>query len=242
MDLKTTLKEKGLLTPSIVPMPEGAEWLWQLYIDGEPVDMAKVHHVALKSKFGVMNFGADIQTHRNSFAFEEVSHGGSIIIPFVCLNDRQIVTPPSHFNQVLVGVIEQCRPKQGGVVLNCPRGFVGDSQAEDHEGGARRELNEETGMSGQLILLPGHPLNPNSALFETGPDDGCRVYGLCLGPNQVAVNNDGSVHVATDKLSHDAGEIIGKCRFIPATEASELGDMFTVAGVCRLLNFLIKKC
>ena len=234
------LKKEGLITPSIVPMPEGATWTWRLYINGKPVDMTNVRHVAVRSKFGVINFGADERAGYNSIAFEEAGRGGAIIVPFVCLNGRQVVSPDQPHDHLLIGVVEQYRNKQGGTVLNVPRGFV--QEGEEHDETATRELVEETGFQGRPFLLPGHPLNPNSAFFETGSDGGCKVYGFCLTADQVEIDITGVVFPITDELPADkTGELIGKCRFIPIAEALRLGDMFSVAGAARLLLFLYFK-
>ena len=239
-NLMRRLKREELITPSIVPMSEGATWIWRLYINGKPVDMSNVRHVALKSQFGVINFGADEKLGYNSVAFEETGRGGAIIVPFVCLNGRQVVRPDQPHDSLLVGVIEQYRNKQGGTVLNVPRGFV--QEGEEHDETATRELREETGFQGRPFLLPGHPLNPNSAFFETGADGGCKVYGFCLTADQVEIDTTGVVFPITDELPADkTGELIGKCRFIPIAEALRLGDMFSVAGAARLLLFLYFK-
>ena len=239
-NLMRRLKREELITPSIVPMSEGATWIWRLYINGKPVDMSNVRHVALKSQFGVINFGADEKLGYNSVAFEETGRGGAIIVPFVCLNGRQVVRPDQPHDSLLVGVIEQYRNKQGGMVLNVPRGFV--QEGEEHDETATRELVEETGLQGRPFLLPGHPLNPNSAFFETGADGGCKVYGFCLTADQVEIDITGVVFPITDELPADkTGELIGKCRFIPIAEALRLGDMFSVAGAARLLLFLYFK-
>ena len=239
-NLMRRLKREELITPSIVPMSEGATWIWRLYINGKPVDMSNVRHVALKSQFGVINFGADEKLGYNSVAFEETGRGGAIIVPFVCLNGRQVVRPDQPHDSLLVGVIEQYRNKQGGMVLNVPRGFV--QEGEEHDETATRELVEETGFQGRPFLLPGHPLNPNSAFFETGADGGCKVYGFCLTADQVEIDITWVVFPITDELPADkTGELIGKCRFIPIAEALRLGDMFSVAGAARLLLFLYFK-
>jgi 8-oxo-dGTP pyrophosphatase MutT (NUDIX family) len=151
-----------------------------------------------------------------------------------------VVSPDQPHDHLLIGVVEQYRNKQGGTVLNVPRGFV--QEGEEHDETATRELVEETGFQGRPFLLPGHPLNPNSAFFETGADGGCKVYGFCLTADQVEIDITGVVFPITDELPADkTGELIGKCRFIPIAEALRLGDMFSVAGAARLLLFLYFK-
>ncbi|HOF79345.1 MAG TPA: NUDIX domain-containing protein [bacterium] len=231
------LKELDLITPSILPMPKGVVWSWQLYINGEPVDMSFVQHIAIKSRFGTVNFGADERAGYNSVAFEEAGRGGAVIVPFFCLKDGQVVAPNQLYDELYIGVVEQYRNKQGGMVLNVPRGFVKQG-GEPHEAAAKREIFEETGLIAEPFLLPGHNLNPNSAFFETGEDGGCRIYAIVLSPEQVAIDDDG-IHLITDNIPEDSREIIGKCRFIPAHEVSQLGDMFSVAAESRLINYLI---
>ncbi len=212
------------------PLPTDARARWRVEVDG--VELPHVRHVVIEHpSFGTLSYGLTAAGH-DGWSFHEQGGGGSVILPFASLE-----------GELFVGVIEQLRPHQGGLVLHAPRGFLDPGEA--HADAARRELLEETGLAvstDALFELPGAPANPNSAFFETaGEGEGVRFYGLEL-PDRLLVGSGGRRGLHPDAVS-DAraarrsrlAEQIGAVCFVPWHEASRLSDMFTVAAVARLL-------
>lgn len=219
--------------PSLTrPLPEGVRSNWRLAVNGEPV--SEVRHVVLDHPaFGTLSYGLTAAGY-DGWTFHEPGGGGAVIVPFV-RGERG----------VLVGLIEQSRPHQGGRVLQVPRGFI--DPGESHAEAARRELLEEMGIGGNATLaeLPGEPANPNSTFFETAaPGEGVRFFGLEVprasvvgGPARMTFAA-GVVDASRRARRQRLAEQIGVAVFLPWREASRLGDMFTVAGVARLLAAL----
>lgn len=239
VQLQDMLKEMGILNATIVPAPIGSTWGWELYINGEKVDMSKVQHIAIKSKFGTVNFGIEAASGYNMFSYREVGLGGSVTIPFVLLNkDGKIVEQISQATDILVGVVEQNRPKQGGQVQNCPRGFL-VSEKETHQEAADRELQQETGFKGNTFELPGRPMNCNSALVETDKDGGVRFFAIQMsGKNLTMVDGKLEIPETQESIPEKTAEMIGKCQFISIWEAIQLGDGFTNVAAARLAGWI----
>jgi len=218
-------------TPSlIVPLPEESlpRRGWKLVVDG--VELREVRHMVLAHReYGAVAYGLTPGGY-DGWAFREPAGGGVVIVPFVVMS-----------GELLVGVVEQARPLQGGMVLNAPRGFV--HYEERHLDGARRELAEETGLelsNDDLVRLPGSPANPNSAFFETGAGGGVEFFAAPLSPGMLAAGAGGwrlAADLASNarRSSEQQAEKIEGLRFVPWTEAATLGDMFTNAAVARLL-------
>lgn len=235
VQLQDMLKEMGILNATIVPAPIGSTWGWELYVNGDKVDMSQVQHIAIKSKFGTVNFGIEAASGYNMFSYREVGLGGSVTIPFVLLNkDGKIVEQISQATDILVGVVEQNRPKQGGQVQNCPRGFLA-SEKETHQEAADRELQQETGFKGNTFELPGRPMNCNSALVETDKDGGVRFFAIQMsGENLTMVDGKLEIPETQESIPEKTAEMIGKCQFISIWDAIQLGDGFTNVAAARL--------
>lgn len=234
-ELKGLLEELDILNATIVPAPVGSTWGWELYINGEKMDMSKVQHIAVKSKFGTVNFGTEAASGYNMFSYREVGLGGAVTIPFVFLNDKgKIVEKNSQATDILVGVVWQNRPKQGGEVQNCPRGFLA-SKKETHQEAADRELHQETGFKGNTFELPGRPVNCNSALVETDQGGGVRFFAIQMsGENLVMVDGKLEIPETQESMPEKTAEMIGKCQFISLWDAMQLGDGFTNVAAARL--------
>jgi len=189
--LTDKLEKLNLRNDSIYPIPDSIQHIWQVFIDGQPVE--HYAHLAAQSKYGVMNLGIspDLGQH---VTFQEPGGGGSVIIPFVIIQKQRVIElkrlSKQQDYQVYAGLIEQQRDRQGGLVWNVPRGYV--EQGDNHDQTAVKELTEETGLAGQPFLLPGQSLNPNSSYFETGKDNGVLIYAINLGPDR-AVWRDSQV-------------------------------------------------
>lgn len=238
-ELTALLRELGILNATILPSKTGSVWGWELYINGEKVDMSEVQHIAIKSKFGTVNFGTEAASGYNMFSYREVGLGGSVTIPFVLLNNGgEIVEHISQAVDILVGVVEQNRPKQGGQVQNCPRGFL-SSEKETHQEAADRELHQETGFKGNTFELPGRPMNCNSALVETDQDGGVRFFAIQMSGKDLAmVGGKLELPETQESIPEKTAEMIGKCQFISIWEAIQLGDGFTNVAAARLAAWI----
>jgi ADP-ribose pyrophosphatase YjhB (NUDIX family) len=205
---------------------------WRVELDGQLVPSPSL--VEITSRYGILRYGWCAGGY-DAWSFSEVGRGGVIAIPFAIKDGA-----------LLVGVIEEFRHNQGGVVLNVPRGLIEYESGETPAAAASRELAEETGISGATLLeLSGVPVNANSAFFETpAAGDGTRIYALELAADWLVADADG-VRVREDHLDNSlravqerARERIGTLRLVPWTEAAALSDLFTVAAVARLVATL----
>lgn len=206
---------------------------WRVELNGAPFE-GSVSQLALRSRFGDLVYGLTPHGH-DGWAFHEHGGGGAVVAPWV------------RFEGVLhVGVIEQSRPLQGGVVLNVPRGFadVDENKAQ----AARREIAEEMGLrlgDRPLVDLGGAPGNPNSTFFDThAADEGVRFFAIQLLPAEVE-RVKGILQPRADLILQDhehqlsrAQEAIERTRFLPWFEVAHLGDLFSVSAVARLLAWL----
>jgi len=201
---------------------------WIVEIDGK--EIRNVSSVRVSSAFGTLNYGWTPAGH-DGWTFREAAGGGVVIIPYVLKSE-----------QLLIGVIEQMRPLQGGQVWNVPRGFRDAS--EQPLSAAKRELREETGLAGgEVFCLEGRPVNPNSAFVETpDPEMGVQFFAVPL-PEDALVELESNWYLrqstgAIVPITEPDLEQIGELRFLDWTEAAKLGDMFTLAAISRLLAFL----
>lgn len=201
---------------------------WTLRVNGQLVEDAT--EVELESRFGLLRWGKGPAGY-DQWGFEEPGGGGSVLVPFfVCKNDKA----------VWVGVVRQPRPFQcAEPVDNLPRGFLEPGQS--HFQTALREGGEEVGFTEaeRISALPGDPGNPNSTFFVTLAG-GVRFFGVRFSEDEMT--KDGSTFVfkpgVVQATTKDAEKIMG-CRFISWIEAMKLGDLFTNAGVGRLLASLV---
>jgi hypothetical protein len=94
--------------------------------------------------------------------------------------------------------------------------------------------------------LGGEGANPNNTFFETWDEnEGVKFYAVEV-PSQMLVPGEerqygfkpGVINpIEGDKM---AERILG-IKFIPLSEASELGDMITLSAITRLLNHLLEE-
>ena len=208
-----------------------AERGWVVRLDGEV--LPRVSFLELSNpavghlKYGWTTNGYDCWSYR------ENSGGGVVVVPYTHVND-----------ELLIGAIEEIRPNQGGLAMNLPKGSV--SVGEDHLTAARRELNEETGLLNVPVEeLPGKPLNPDPSFYDTSEHGtGARVYGSPV-PSEWLTRDGEHWRVTADHIDFSKQAVscrdqegIGELFFIPWKEAVQLGDMFTVAAVARLIASL----
>jgi hypothetical protein len=117
------------------PIAEGQPRSWRLTIDGR---VEQVASLSLEDpRFGTLSYGMSEQGY-NTWSFHENGGGGVVTVPFTFREGG-----------LLVGVVEQLRPNQGGSVLNVPRGFLDPDEESAHA--AARELSEETGLETTTI-------------------------------------------------------------------------------------------
>lgn len=214
----------------IVPVPVGARQGWTVEVDGQVVP---AYHVRISSKFGAVTYGQGPGGY-DTWSFREPGGGGSVVVVF-----SQIGA------ELFIGLVDQNRPNQGGMVKNLVRGFLEPGQS--HYTTAKREVEEEMGESHQFLRpfeLDGQPVNPNSTFFETwqAPGDGVHFFGIEVPASALHRDADGVLVFREGCLRPNSGErtaeqILG-CAFIPTDEALALGDGFTVIGIARLERHL----
>lgn len=229
------MSERTLKTVLVdIPPDKQGKRGWKVEVNG--VEVAEVSRVSISNpKFGVLEYGSDPAGY-DRWGFHENGGGGSVVVPYSLIE-----------GELYIGVVEQVRVNQGGAVLNIPRGFL--HAGETHFRAARREFVEETSHTPQkndVFRFEGRSMNPNSAFFETiGPDEGVQAFGLRISHEVLERRLDGGYRFRPGMLQADpaskdlklAEQILG-CAFITAATALQLGDMFTVAGVGRLLGHL----
>lgn len=211
-----------------IPDEVAPDQRWTLSIDGEKLSLPPAQ-LCLSSPFGTLLYGLGPAGYP-TWSFQEVGSGGSVVIPYL-LEEREL----------FIGVVEQYRPNQGGVVFNLVRGFV--EPGKDHIETARAELAEETGLINwdqRLVALDGPGLNPNSTFFVTlGAEAGVRYFALRVFPEEIEGQGPRRRFKTglQRPLKHQLEQIYGAV-FLPWTEAATLQDGYTAAGVARLLAYL----
>jgi ADP-ribose pyrophosphatase YjhB (NUDIX family) len=207
--------------PVLEPLQPTTSRGWSARING--VDLPELLELELRSpRFGSLRYGLSMLGY-DTWNFHEVGGGGAVIAPYSVLD-----------NELFVGVVQQVRPNQFGEVWNLPRGFL--DNGELHAAAAVRELREETGLLAHAFLLPGEPVNPNSAFFVTAPGEGVRFYAAQVPAERARRDVLGPGQITLPLTAQEEG--ISTLRFIPWQQAMSLADMFTVAGVGRLLAYL----
>jgi ADP-ribose pyrophosphatase YjhB (NUDIX family) len=219
---------KSLITP--IPADKQDKRGWSVSLNGAPIPQVTELTIS-NPKFGVVAYGLTSPGY-DGWSFHEIGGGGSVIVPYASIE-----------KQLYIGVLEQARHNQGGKILNVPRGFL--DPGESHFEAAKREFTEEVGVNApvNVVSLPGEPMNPNSAFFETPePEEGVKCFSVHFHSAQLEKSEtgyrfrDGVVKPnAESKAAKLAEQILG-CRFIPYAKALQLGDMFTVAAVGRLIG------
>ena len=208
---------------------------WTITLNGQ--EMIVVTSLRLHNpRFGTLEYGVTPQGY-DSWCFEEVGGGGSVIVPYVIIAGG-----------LFIGLVQQDRYTMGGKVWNLPRGFLAEN--ETHFEAAQRESGEELrfNLAERFSELPGLPANPNSAFFVTlGDGKGVRFYGLEIKVGEVESVETiefGNMLKLRDKALKPVskvGELIFGCNFVPWVKALQSNDMFTAAGIGRLLPAVISK-
>lgn len=217
---------------------------WTLVLNGQPVE----HVTSLQltnPRFGTLEYGTTPQGY-DSWCFEENGGGGSVIIPYFILDREFDPVFPDKQKELYIGLVQQDRYTMGGKVWNLPRGFLAPN--ENHFQAAQREAGEELGfnLAERFRALPGDPQNPNSAFFVTGENKGVRFFGLEITSDELVYVENG--HNGTYKFQEDVlmpvsktAELILGSVFVPYHHALACADMFTAAGIGRLLPEVMHK-
>jgi len=220
--------------PLIRPLEpaERARRDWTVTVDGVSLPDATSAEISAP-QFGTLRYGMTPGGY-DSWSFSEAGGGGATIIPFSVDETR-----------LLIGTIREVRHNLGGEVANVPRGFI--DRGEVHLDAARRELAEETGFcSDNIFLLPGEPVNCNSAFFETPSSElGGRFFAVEVA-KELLERRGGAITFREDAIASDPAsrsqrknDRIGETEFVEWTQAAGYRDMFTLAAIARLLAWLV---
>lgn len=215
----------SVLTP--IPAEKQATRGWRFEFNGKAIGYVEGFTLA-NDRFGTLEYGMTPAGY-DGWCFSETGGGGSVIVPYCIVPVR---------NALYVGLIEQDRWAMGGKVWNLPRGFL--NPGETHFETAQREAGEELGfnLAERFTELPGEAANPNSAFFVTEPGKGVRFFGLEIRESELEYVFEDTYRLKTSVLSpvSKTAETIFQAKFRRCQEALQVSDMFTVAGVGRLLS------
>ena len=211
----------------VTSIPDGDQRGWTVKINGAPVAAS---HVRISNpRFGDLSWG---QRPEGSvgWMWEEIGGGGHGIVPW-CLAGGSLS----------IGMVKQERDAMPtGWTWNIPRGFL--DPGSTHLEGAQNEMAEETGYSApkeRFLQLEREPANPNSTFFDTSRGGGFVFFGFQVLPYEVVSCDDppNTRRFRDDSIraKTNMGERILTCRFFPWRVVATTGDMFSNAGVARLV-------
>lgn len=197
---------------------------WKVELNGEVV--ANVSKLTIANpRYGELNYGLTAPGY-DGWSFHEIGGGGIVTVPFAKID-----------GQLYVGMVLEDRHNQGGKVWNLPRGFL--NPGETHFESMAKELEEEIGYLSPDKRMKdlGNPMNPNSAFFETtGKNEGVKFYSIEFLSGQLVLQEGG--HGFKPGLMRPVSKVaerIFAAKFFTWRIAVQAGDMFTVAGIARLL-------
>ena len=208
------------------PIPDGNQQGWKVEVNG--LQVAASHVRVSHPKFGTLSWGQRPESSVG-WMWEEVGGGGHGVVPF-CVIDEML----------FIGLVRQERQTMpSGWAWNIPRGFLDPGQT--HLAGAQAELAEEVGyLSPQerLFELEADPASSNSTFFDVSGGGGFVWFGLEILPGELVKCASGEHEFKFREVIQPQsmmGERITACRFFPWKTAATCGDMFSNAGVARLL-------
>jgi 8-oxo-dGTP pyrophosphatase MutT (NUDIX family) len=221
---------------NVAPLTEGDQESrgWKVELNGETIPEVTSLKV-VQERMGISLEYGKTPAGYDGLALEEAGGGGAVVIPYVNID-----------GEIFIGMVEENRPFAGGTVLNVPRGFL--NPGETHFQTAKKELEEETGYTAvekRIKPLEGEPMNPNSTFFVAkDPDKGVRPYKVSINPDEVRLLTDSQnptekvyeFNPEVIKPVSRMGERVMRSKFHHWTAALQVRDMFTVAGVGRLVR------
>lgn len=221
---------------NVSPLTEGeqASRGWKVELNGESI-VEVISFKVVQERMGISLEYGKTPAGYDGLALEEAGGGGTVVIPYVNID-----------GEIYVGMVEENRPFAGGTVLNVPRGFL--NPGETHFETAKKELEEETGYTAiekSIKPLEGEPMNPNSTFFVAkDPDKGVRPYKVSIEQDEVRLLIDSQnprervyeFNPEVIKPVSRMGERVMRSKFHHWTAALQVRDMFTVAGVGRLVK------
>jgi hypothetical protein len=185
-------------------------------------------------QFGVLTVGLRAEGF-NGWSFKEAGGGGVVTLPYVTVDE-----------ELFVGLIQQHRPLQGGLVWNAVRGF--SENPFDKRSDAVRETAEELGYAAEarIVELEGARANWNSAFHETPTGEGVAFFAFRVDDDEIVSCEEESLGdervfrfgeglLQRIEAADRVGEMILQARFIHWKTAAGVADMFTNAAVARLL-------
>lgn len=224
------------------PVPEGRDPEWDVYIDGV-LHRCRHAEVVLNrpgKPYRCMQFGL-VESEGNSYpaiVYRETEGGGTVIIPMATVN-----------GELFIGAAIQRRLCMGPKpVLNAVGGYMKPGASALEQGA--EELAEEVGVSrlfGEMILLPGEPININRAFVDTsGEGEGVKFMGVPVHSAALEPLNDGTgcyrfrqdaVEQAPDVDPNNKEKVIGTV-FVPVRVAIRLAEGFLSNGAARAQEYL----
>lgn len=163
------------------------------------------------------------------WTFHERQGGGQVIVPFAYIQQK-----------LFIGLLQEKRELQEGMVLNVPRGFSDGTLPWIN---AMREESEEVGFiyaSNRIHQLPGECGNPNSAFFLTNKGEGVKFFAFMVAEKELEEVGEvwsmkPAYQIKRNLLLPVSDERIYGLRFFKWQVAAQVGDMFSNAAVARLL-------
>jgi len=182
--------------------------------------------VAAHRNFGTLSWGLRPEG-TVGWVWKEIGGGGVGTIPYVIVKSR-----------LMIGLIQQERATMpGAVAWNIPRGFL--EPGLTHFESATRETDEELGvkeLNGGLKELRGEPANSNSTFFDTRAGNGFRYFSLPVPQSLLDLAPQNPVfRLGLFSPKSGAAERIIQCQFVPWRRAASIADIFSNAGVARLI-------
>lgn len=209
----------------VIPIPEGADNKWEIYVDGV---LVPVRHIVMRSPFGVLRFGLRVPDDFVGPVYEEDKGG---------VTSLECTLPDG---KILVGLIKENRANMGREPSFCILGGV--AHMEENKTACILQIEkskEKVGIdSSGAEKYPGLPTNWNRLLHVCKPSDresGTRYYRLEIPPEAIEPAEDGFFQLVPE---FSVGKKSHLVRFVPIEQVPYItGDIFAWAACfLRLLR------